>query len=98
MTYMPSINLEMTGRNIMELRCKAGISVKDLQMFFGFSTPQAIYKWQKGSSLPTVDNLIVLAKIFHTSIEDILILNEGQDVVFYGILYIYNFFCYNYDN
>ena len=45
MMYMPSINLEMTGRNIMELRCKAGISVKDLQMFFGFSTPKAIYKW-----------------------------------------------------
>jgi len=27
-------------------------------MIFGFETPQAVYKWQKGIALPTVDNLV----------------------------------------
>lgn len=37
-----------TGRNIMRLREAAGLTVKDLQDIFGFTTPQAIYKWQHG--------------------------------------------------
>ena len=48
-------------------------TVRDLQKTFGFSTPQAIYKWQRGTALPTVDNLIVLALVFGVTIEDILI-------------------------
>ena len=72
------INMVKTGQNIIYLRKKAGLSVKDLQDIFGFSTPQAIYKWQQGVSLPTIDNLVVLAKIFHVHIEDILVIEEGQ--------------------
>lgn len=78
MVIIPSINLELTGKNIIRLRKRSGVSVKDLQRCFGFSTPQAIYKWQHGTSLPTIDNMLVLARIFHTTIEDILVLNEGQ--------------------
>jgi hypothetical protein len=29
----------------------------DLQEFFGFERAAAIYKWQRGKSLPSVDNL-----------------------------------------
>lgn len=90
MMCIPSINLELTGRNIVHLRKKAGISVRDLQVCFGFATPQAIYKWQRGTCLPAIDNLIVLAKVFHTSIENILILDEGQDVVFLYYFYLSN--------
>ena len=43
----PTINLALTGANIMNLRKAAGLSVHDLQMAFGFNSPQAIYKWQK---------------------------------------------------
>ena len=48
------------------------MSVKDLQDIFGFATPQAIYKWQHGTTLPTIDNLIVLAAVFQVHVEDIL--------------------------
>ena len=41
-----------------------------------FSTPQAIYKWQRGTALPTVDNLVVLAAIFGVKIDDILIFQD----------------------
>ena len=62
-----------TGINITRMRVNAGLTVKDVQDVFGFSTPQAIYKWQRGAALPTVDNLVVLAAIFGVKIDDILI-------------------------
>ena len=61
------------GENIARLREKNGLSVKDLQNIFGFATPQAIYKWQRGQALPTVDNLVLLAEIFHVSVDEILV-------------------------
>ena len=57
---IPTINLARTGTNIVMLRKAAGLTVHDLQMAFGFNSPQAIYKWQNGTALPTVDNLIAL--------------------------------------
>ena len=69
----PTINLVATGQNIVRLRKAAGLSVKDLQDIFGFATPQAIYKWQKGLSVPTVDNLVVLAAVLNVRVDDILI-------------------------
>ena len=69
---LPTIDMSRTGVNIKNLRQQVGMSVKDLQDIFGFATPQAIYKWQRGTALPTIDNLIVLAAIFKVHIEDIL--------------------------
>ncbi len=74
----PVINMEATGQNIIRLREKKGLSVKDLQDIFGFATPQAIYKWQRGSVLPTVDNLLILAEVFQVHIDDILIMKERE--------------------
>ncbi len=59
----PTINLACTGANIVRLRNAAGLTVHDLQTVFGFNSPQAIYKWQNGTALPTVGNLIVLAAL-----------------------------------
>ena len=70
---LPTIDLAQTGANIMSLRKAAGLTVHDLQMVFGFNSPQAIYKWQNGAALPTVDNLLVLAALFHVRIDDILV-------------------------
>ena len=64
MNTIPVIDMTATGVNITRLRIRAGLTVKDLQLIFGFSTPQAIYKWQRGTALPTVDNLVVLAAVF----------------------------------
>ncbi len=73
---IPTIDLALTGANIMNLRKASGLSVRDLQAVFGFSTPQAIYKWQAGATLPTVDNLLVLAALFHVKIDDILVTRD----------------------
>jgi transcriptional regulator with XRE-family HTH domain len=62
-----------TGKNIMRLRKNAGMTVKDLQNVFGFTTPQAIYKWQRGTAMPTLDNMVVLAAVFGVTIDEIII-------------------------
>lgn len=73
----PTIDLMRTGASIVRLRKAAGLTVHDLQMVFGFNSPQAIYKWQNGAALPTVDNLIVLAALLHVRIDDILITDDA---------------------
>ena len=73
---IPIVDLAQTGANIVNLRKAAGLSVHDLQMVFGFNSPQAIYKWQNGAALPTVDNLIVLAALFNVLIDDILVTTQ----------------------
>lgn len=75
MCKVPTIDMKGTGRNIVKLRQNAGLSVKDLQDIFGFATPNAIYKWQKGMAMPTVDNLIILAAIFGVTVDDIIAVN-----------------------
>ena len=72
----PVIDPVATGQNIKTLREEKGLTVRDLQDVFGFGTPQAIYKWQHGDSLPTVDNLAVLAALFGVKIDDILVFQE----------------------
>lgn len=75
MTQIPVINMVATGQNITHLRKQAGLSVANLQQIFGFTTPQAIYKWQRGTALPTVDNLVILAAVFNTNINNILVIS-----------------------
>ena len=73
---MQIINMEKTGKNITKLRIESGLSVPELQKIFGFATPQAIYKWQRGVVLPTVDNLVILAEVFNVHIEEILVMED----------------------
>ena len=69
----PVIDPVATGRNIVRLRTERGMTVRDLQEYFGFEEPQAIYKWQRGKSLPTVDNLYALGRLLGVPMEQILV-------------------------
>ena len=75
---LPTIDLKRTGQNIMRMRKEVGVTVRELQVMFGFTSPQAIYNWQNGISLPSVDNFIVLAAVLGTTIEEIFAI-EGED-------------------
>ena len=77
---VPTINMEATGRNIRRLRENAGLTVKDIQDIFGFATPQAIYKWQRGTAMPTLDNLVVLSVVLEVTIDEILVVNKEKKV------------------
>lgn len=78
MNTIPGIDMVKTGENIAKLRINAGMTVKDLQHVFGFATPQAIYKWQQGTALPAIDNMVVLAAVLGVKIDDILVLKGSN--------------------
>lgn len=69
----PVIDPIATGKNILSLRQEKGLSVKDLQEYFGFEEPQAIYRWQYGKTLPSVDNLYALSALLDVPMERILV-------------------------
>ncbi len=73
---IPYVDTIKTGGNIDRLRIAAGLSVRDIQRVFGFATPQAIYKWLHGASLPTIDNLVILAAILHVTLDEIIVLEN----------------------
>ena len=75
MFVMPAIDMVATGKNIARLREAAGLTVKDLQDIFGFATPQAIYKWQHGTAMPTIDNLVVLAAVLAVTMDEIIVID-----------------------
>ena len=64
----------------MKLGKAAGLSVREMQNIFGFTTPQAIYKWQHGTAMPTIDNLVVLAAVLDVTIDEILVV-QREDIV-----------------
>lgn len=76
---LPPIDMTATGRRIERLREAAGITVRQLQAVFGFNTPQAIYKWQRGEALPSLDNITILARVLDVRIEDIIVYEKGGD-------------------
>ena len=82
---MPTIDMVKTGQNIATFRKQSGLSVKNLQDVFGFTTSQAIYKWQHGAALPTIDNLVVLAVLFGVKVDDILVVDYNVQTVFMGV-------------
>ena len=80
MFAMPVIDMAATGKNIERMRKAAGLTVRDLQDAFGFATPQAIYKWQHGTAMPSIDNLVVLAALLRVKVDDILVVAKISQV------------------
>ena len=68
----PVLNLKETGKRIRELRLEQRLSVGDVTRYLGDISEQSVYKWQRGETLPTVDNLYALSMLFHTPVDDIL--------------------------
>ena len=69
----PVVDLKATGAQIKSLRIGCGYTVHDIQTIFGFEYPQAVYAWEKGKSIPTIDNLLVLAHLFDVAVEEIVV-------------------------
>lgn len=72
----PIIDIQAAGRRIRQLRISNHYSVEDVSGYMDFESVQTVYKWQRGESLPAVDNLYALSKLFGTTIEYIL---EGEE-------------------
>ena len=77
-----SIKQEETGKRIKQLLQDHGYKVKDIQGAMGFETPQVVYKWLSGKSLPSLDNFVILSRLLNTSIEDILVIDGDSFLSF----------------
>ena len=73
MVNVPIIDMAATGKRIAALRDAAGLTVR-------FANPQAIYKWQHGTALPTLDNLVILANAFDVAMDDIIVVEDKAAV------------------
>ena len=78
------IDMKKTGQNIRRLMIIKGLNVKDLQRHLGLATPQSIYHWFDGRSLPTVDNLYTLSDLFCVTVDSLIIGNREMSVPVYS--------------
>ena len=75
----PVLDTKATGARIRALRKARHLKVDVGARFMGCESEQAVYKWQRGDSLPTVDNLYALSRLFGTSVDNILRGNKERD-------------------
>ena len=69
----PIIDQKATGQRIRELRVSRGMTIRDVQEALGMDAPQALYHWEKGQTLPRMDNLLALSELYGVSINEILV-------------------------
>ncbi len=79
MKEYPIIDLPKTGENIRRLREERGLSIRDIQQYLGLEEPNALYQWQKGHCLPTVDHLCALSALFDVTMNEILVLVDRAE-------------------
>ena len=72
-----SVDPEATGSNIKRFRIQNEISVSALCEIIGISE-QAFYAWQRGDKLPCLDHLVILAKVLHTTLDEIVATREPE--------------------
>ena len=72
MKNYPVIDVKATAENIKRTMKKKNMTVKDVQAYFGFESPQSVYHWLDGRSLPTVDHLYSLSELFEMPMDMII--------------------------
>ena len=67
------VNPVEIGQRIQFLRKKNNLKVTDISDQLGLTSPQAVYKWMSGKCIPEMGNMIMLSRMFHTTVEDIVL-------------------------
>lgn len=68
-----SLDAVQTGRKIENAIKQSGYSIRELQEMLGLSCPQPIYRWIRGCTLPSIDNLYMLSRILGVSMDELLV-------------------------
>lgn len=69
----PVIDLSATGMHLKELMDARELSVQDVQEAMGLASPQAVYRWLRGSNMPSVDNLFALSRYLNVQMDDVIV-------------------------
>ena len=68
-----AIDMEKTGIRIRELAEMNNLSPEDLMGITGVTTKQAVYRWFRGETLPSIENMLTLSRAMNlTGIEEML--------------------------
>ena len=76
-----SIDMKETGNNIRKKMMQNGYSVEDIMEITGVSTEQAVYKWLGGKSLPSLETLLVLSRIFNVDVSEVLVVEIPKETI-----------------
>ena len=68
-----SIDMQATGKQIKKIMLQQGYTINDIKEYLYLKNPQAIYKWFRGESIPKIDVLFALSKLFNVPIDDLII-------------------------
>ena len=71
-----ALDTKQTGQRIAQVMQEKGVTVRQLQRVYGFEAPNAIYRWLRGSALPTLDHLVILAHALDVRVDDLLAIRE----------------------
>lgn len=73
----PNIDMQRTGIRLKEFIQKSGYCVADIQEYLHLSCPQPVYRWFKGTILPSVDHLLMLSELLGVHMEDLLVKKQN---------------------
>lgn len=63
-----------TGENIREAMNHKNLTVRDITLALGLSTPNAVYKWLRGDTVPSIDNIYIyaLSLLLDSSLDELI--------------------------
>lgn len=74
----PVIQLMQTGKKLREARKARGIKVSTICNYMGGISEQAVYKWERGDCLPSIDNLLALSHFYNVRMDELIVYEEAE--------------------
>lgn len=73
------LDIVATGHKIKLLMEEREIAIKDLSKVMNVSF-QAVYRWQKGETLPTIGNMFILGQLLQVDVDEILVAKHQNTI------------------
>ena len=74
----PELDTVATGHRIGHLMQEKHLCIKDVSRVMNVSY-QAVYRWLRGETLPTIGNFYTLSQLMRTDVDDMLVAKERTD-------------------
>lgn len=68
-----TLDMQMTGQLLNYVIRKRGYTVSEIQEELGLSCPQPVYRWLRGQTMPSIDNLYKLSKMLNVHMDELVI-------------------------
>ena len=73
MRTRPEYDFKLIGQNLKKLRMLQHLTVEDVREYMQLGSVQAVYKWERGDSLPQADSLLALLELYQVHSLDVLV-------------------------